>query len=461
MPKKFKPRDPRDRPESSLTRDFVSGIDPSGGLTYNLSMGNRKNHGAHAAAAMTGGAISGAALIPSALMGGIAAVRTKGNFAARMAAAWQGAKKPYMDLYHGQKVTNALRRASTTGRAVVDDGLKKSVEHMYGEAAGFAKEHLPIGGSSINGAHQLTQGQMTAAGKMHASAAETLGQTKALIAGSAAVSAGSAGYQYVQGQKQQRTLDALYPMQGQRKTASLFREHVKLALWKLGERDPPSTHRAVTSLARKSGIEWDGDEKFMELSHAVVGKEHLDDMTPEELGRLRGAIKDGGGAAKGSRWSRWGLEDKTLSFDEAKQLTHFMVAIDRPIGHQKRTGVAALDKEYPVNYGEAMGRNNVADNWDWDCIVPGVVLPRKRILAERVVGWITDSRGNHKLIAKPYGVSVDDPLFQGQVSAYLSMRRELDPSASVEWITGLKKESSRSRAIVRGKVIDAARFGRC
>ena len=170
---------------------------------------------------------------------------------------------------------------------------------------------------------------------------------------------------------------------------------------------------------------------FKAFCRGVAGKTHLDSMRPKELGRVRAAINDGGGPA--GRWKRKKLKRKTLSFDEAKALTNFIARIDRPIGFKPKNMDGPWGFEYPVSYGEAMGRNNIADNWDWDIIVPGIVVPRERILVERVVGWVTDELGNHKLIGKPYGIDVSDPVFQGQIEKYLQCRRRLDSSARVVW----------------------------
>jgi hypothetical protein len=50
---------------------------------------------------------------------------------------------------------------------------------------------------------------------------------------------------------------------------------------------PDSIHR----LADQRGVAWDNDAEFMRRSQQLTGKQHLDDMTPLELARIRAWLK--------------------------------------------------------------------------------------------------------------------------------------------------------------------------
>lgn len=198
----------------------------------------------------------------------------------------------------------------------------------------------------------------------------------------------------------------------------------------------PATPQAMRAIARKHGIDWE-HASFGEFVQAVLGRRVP--RNDKERGRVVAAIRDGGGPAA-NRYESKKLKRKSITFEEALALTDFAVNVDRPIGFRRRGVPAELADAYPVNYGEAAGRNNLADNWDWDVLAPGILTPRQRILADRVVGHVTDGKGNHKLIALPRGVDISDPIFLGQVRGYLKMRRKLDPDAKIVWKSGVSEK---------------------
>lgn len=53
------------------------------------------------------------------------------------------------------------------------------------------------------------------------------------------------------------------------------------------------TPRTIHKLADSLGVSWDGDKNFMRWCSQIVGKEHLDDMTPEELLKIYNHLKSG------------------------------------------------------------------------------------------------------------------------------------------------------------------------
>lgn len=51
-----------------------------------------------------------------------------------------------------------------------------------------------------------------------------------------------------------------------------------------------ATKKEIHDLADKKGIPWDNDPKFKKWSKGLTGKSHLDDMSPEQLARLKKAL---------------------------------------------------------------------------------------------------------------------------------------------------------------------------
>ena len=52
-----------------------------------------------------------------------------------------------------------------------------------------------------------------------------------------------------------------------------------------------ATKKEIHDLADKKGIPWDNDPKFKKWSKGLTGKSHLDDMSPEQLARLKKALQ--------------------------------------------------------------------------------------------------------------------------------------------------------------------------
>ena len=51
-----------------------------------------------------------------------------------------------------------------------------------------------------------------------------------------------------------------------------------------------ATKKEIHDLADRKGIPWDNDPKFKKWSKGLTGKSHLDDMSPEQLARLKKAL---------------------------------------------------------------------------------------------------------------------------------------------------------------------------
>ena len=63
---------------------------------------------------------------------------------------------------------------------------------------------------------------------------------------------------------------------------------------KVEEVSRPISKKDVHDLANKLGIPWNNDTDFMDWTEEVVGKSHLDDMTPEELKKVYKALEERG-----------------------------------------------------------------------------------------------------------------------------------------------------------------------
>ena len=53
------------------------------------------------------------------------------------------------------------------------------------------------------------------------------------------------------------------------------------------------TVETIHKLADRLGVSWDGDKHFMKWCSQLVGKEHLDDMSQEELLKIYNRLRTG------------------------------------------------------------------------------------------------------------------------------------------------------------------------
>lgn len=53
------------------------------------------------------------------------------------------------------------------------------------------------------------------------------------------------------------------------------------------------TTETIHKLADSLGVSWDGDKNFMKWCSQIVGKEHLDDMTQDELLKIYNNLRSG------------------------------------------------------------------------------------------------------------------------------------------------------------------------
>ena len=91
--------------DSSMLKDFAAGVDPTGTITFDIAMRNKKRHHLHKTVGAIGGFIGGATLIPgaiSALAIGVPRYLSSGQ-GRSLKMITSSALKPYKLLYHGAK----------------------------------------------------------------------------------------------------------------------------------------------------------------------------------------------------------------------------------------------------------------------------------------------------------------------------------------------------------------------
>lgn len=110
----------------SIFRDFMGGVDPTGGATFQYGMRDaEKGRGPsiRRAAGTVGGVVGGAAAVPAGISGLIGAVKGLGKgkgVGGRLLSAGRGfmsgAADPFKQVYHASKAKGALRTAASGGK---------------------------------------------------------------------------------------------------------------------------------------------------------------------------------------------------------------------------------------------------------------------------------------------------------------------------------------------------------
>lgn len=133
-------------PRRSLGRDFLAGIDPTGGATFQYGMKDvetgRRGAGLRRAVGTAGGVVGGAVIVPSAisgLIGGVKGLKGGKSLGGRLLGAGRGflsgAVAPFQKIYHATRAKKALGVAAA--------GKRMSDKHLQG-LHGFART-LPGG----------------------------------------------------------------------------------------------------------------------------------------------------------------------------------------------------------------------------------------------------------------------------------------------------------------------------
>lgn len=79
-----------------------------------------------------------------------------------------------------------------------------------------------------------------------------------------------------------------------------------------------------------------------------------------------------------------------------------------------------------INYGHIVGVINAADKNEWDVIFPGHKCALNMVVCDKIIGYVHDSKGNHKLIGRCYGApAFSEQEFIKQLKAYVRKRRDV------------------------------------
>lgn len=123
---------------ASYIKDFLGGVDPTGTITVRSAkqqaVDKSKNQGLHRAVAAAGGIAGGIGVLAPAVggtVGGVSsALSTPGNWRTKLMAAGKGfvsgAKKPFLDVYHGVAGGRKIMRGETRDVGKHVDYLKRS-----------------------------------------------------------------------------------------------------------------------------------------------------------------------------------------------------------------------------------------------------------------------------------------------------------------------------------------------
>ena len=114
--------------DTSMLRDFMAGIEPSGTFTFEAGRRNKSRHGLHKAVGITGGFIGGAAIIPGALAGlaqGVPRYLSAGKGRSLKIIA-NAAANPYRMVYHGMKAKNEVKRI-VAGKGASTKNIEKVI----------------------------------------------------------------------------------------------------------------------------------------------------------------------------------------------------------------------------------------------------------------------------------------------------------------------------------------------
>lgn len=126
------------------------------------------------------------------------------------------------------------------------------------------------------------------------------------------------------------------------------------------------------------------------------------------------------------RWNSPNAKAKYISFADMINVDKpFLCCVEEPYGIP-----TTEDKDVPrikdINYGHIVGALNEADKNEWDIIFPFTNTPLNLVICDRIVGYVYDSTGNHKLI----GICFDAPNnsmenFEKNLRKYVSKRKDV------------------------------------
>jgi len=135
----------REKTARSYVRDFVGGVDPTGGATFSYGVqdadATKREALKRRTTSAVGGVVGGATVIPAALGGVVGAVRGSRRGLRSAAAGFaKGTTEPFADLYHARRASSGLKGAAS-GKALSKKHIK-SLDHLSGGKMGDVGKHL-------------------------------------------------------------------------------------------------------------------------------------------------------------------------------------------------------------------------------------------------------------------------------------------------------------------------------
>ncbi len=126
------------------------------------------------------------------------------------------------------------------------------------------------------------------------------------------------------------------------------------------------------------------------------------------------------------RWNSPGVKAKFLTLEDLFEIGgNFLCVIEEPYGFPPEEGEDS-PRIKNINYGHIVGVMNSADKNEWDIIFPSSNEPLNMVMCDKIVGYVHDSKGNHKLIGMCYGApNSTKENFYTNIRNYVKKRRDV------------------------------------
>ena len=126
------------------------------------------------------------------------------------------------------------------------------------------------------------------------------------------------------------------------------------------------------------------------------------------------------------RWNSPNAKARFVDLEEVFDLGgNFLCVVEEPYGipSEESDNIPRIKN---INYGHIVGLINSADRNEWDIIFPGHTCPLNMVVCDKIVGYVHDSKGNHKIIGRCYGApTFSEQEFIKQLKSYVKKRREV------------------------------------
>jgi hypothetical protein len=127
------------------------------------------------------------------------------------------------------------------------------------------------------------------------------------------------------------------------------------------------------------------------------------------------------------RWNSPNAKANYVSFADMMNLDKpFLCCVEEPYGIPL-TEVEGVPRIKDINYGHVVGALNEADKNEWDIIFPGHTCALNLVVCDKIIGYVYDSKGNHKLIGRCYQApDFTESDFEEQLRKYVRKRKSYD-----------------------------------